>query len=42
MHVPMKGNWIQVCPPTCITEAQLREGVARIDAAIAEALEDAA
>lgn len=39
VHAPMKGNFLQVCPPTCITEAQLRDGVARIDAAIAEALE---
>ena len=34
----MKGNFLQICPPTCITEAQLRDGVARIEAALIDAL----
>lgn len=42
VHAPMKGNWVQVCPPTCITEEQLTDGVGRIDAAIAEALKETA
>lgn len=38
VHAPTKGNTLQICPPTCITEAQLRDGVGRIAAAIEEAI----
>ena len=42
VHAPMKGNFLQVCPPTCITEDQLRDGVGRIEEALIEALKESA
>lgn len=39
VHAPTKGNFLQICPPTCVTEAQLRDGVGRIAAAIEEAVQ---
>lgn len=38
MHIARKETRLYVCPPLCITRAELDEGMDRIDAAIAEAL----
>lgn len=37
VHALQRGNTLMVTPPLCITEAQLHDGLARIDAALEEA-----
>ncbi|MCA9527767.1 MAG: aminotransferase class III-fold pyridoxal phosphate-dependent enzyme [Myxococcales bacterium] len=39
VHALVRGNTLMVTPPLCITETQLQDGLARIDAALAEAAE---
>lgn len=36
VHILVKGNFVFLAPPLCITEAELREGIAHIDDALEE------
>lgn len=36
VHMLVKGNFVFLAPPLCITEAELREGIALIDDALSE------
>jgi taurine--2-oxoglutarate transaminase len=36
VHMLVKGNFLFLAPPLCITEAELREGIAAIDDALTE------